>query len=273
MKSSLLIILFMCIATIGFTQKTQKKKQEVIIRTEYGNIKVRLYGTTPLHSDNFYKLAQSGFYDSTLFHRVIKDFMIQGGDPASKNAQPDQMLGNGDIGYRIPAEINDSLIHKKGALCAARDNNPDKSSSGCQFYIVQGTVYSDSILNLMEKKMNNDRKQKIFMELINKPENRTIKENLIRLQSQNKFDSLQYLIKPFETIVEKEWESKGKFQFSEKQRKAYTTIGGAPHLDGNYTVFGEVTEGFEVIDKIAEVEKNQYDRPKKDILMKMKVIE
>jgi cyclophilin family peptidyl-prolyl cis-trans isomerase len=188
----------------------------VKITTDSGVMIIRLYDKTPQHRDNFIKLANEHFFDSLLFHRVIQGFMIQGGDPQSKYAQPGQMLGMGDVGYTIPAEFDTSLFHKKGALAAARTPNPAKASSGCQFYIVQGNKLSDADLNNMET-------------------------------------------------------GKG-IKYSAKQRNIYKTIGGTPFLDQDYTVFGEVEKGLEVIDKIASVQKGQGDRPIGDVRMKIEVI-
>jgi cyclophilin family peptidyl-prolyl cis-trans isomerase len=186
------------------------------ITTDSGVIVVRLYDKTPLHRDNFTKLVNNHFYDSLLFHRVIANFMIQGGDPESKNAVPDQMLGKGDIGYTIPAEFDSTLFHKKGALAAARNNNPEKASSGCQFYLVQGKKYSEEELSAIEKQTG--------------------------------------------------------VYFSPSKRKAYTLLGGTPMLDMNYTVFGEVETGLAVIDRIAQAQKNGFNRPTVDIHMKMDVL-
>lgn len=195
-------------------------KTRVKISTNYGDIVVALYNATPKHRDNFIKLATEGYYNGTLFHRIIKDFMIQGGDPDSKTAQPGQMLGNGGPGYTIPAEIKPNLFHKKGALAAARmgdEVNPNRESSGSQFYIVQGRVFPDDILNSMEQQMNR--------------------------------------------------------KFPENQRKIYRTIGGTPHLDGGYTVFGEVVSGLDVLDKIAAVKTGPADRPVEDLKMTVSVMQ
>jgi cyclophilin family peptidyl-prolyl cis-trans isomerase len=194
------------------------------IKTDLGVIIIRLYDETPQHRDNFIKLAKEHFFDSLLFHRVISQFMIQGGDPQSKYAQQDQRLGSGDVGYTLPAEFNPGFIHKKGALSAARmpdQMNPTKSSSGCQFYIVQGKTATDMELNQTECSIRN-----------NNPA----------------------------------------FSYTEEQRKIYKTLGGTPFLDMNYTVFGEVESGFEVIDKIASVQKDQNDRPVSNIRMYIEVI-
>ena len=191
----------------------------VLLSTDLGDIKIRLYDETPLHRDNFLKLVESGFYTDLLFHRVIQGFMIQGGDPNSKTAGPDVALGSGGSDLqRIPAEFNPALHHKKGVLAAARDNNPQKASSACQFYIVQGKTYTDQEL-----------------------------------------DGLQ---------------SRSGIVYTEQQRNDYKTIGGTAFLDMNYTVFGEVVEGLEVVDKIAAVETNKAlgDRPKQDVKMRIKRI-
>jgi len=188
----------------------------VEIETEHGSMLVELFSSTPKHRDNFLKLAEEGFYDSLLFHRVIKGFMIQGGDPQSRNAAPGQMLGIGGPGYQIPAEFVDSLIHLKGAVAAARTNNPLKESSGSQFYIVQGAPVDEALLNQIE--------------------------------------------------------TARKFRYTPEQRAAYLKYGGTPHLDREYTVFGRVIEGIEVIDKIAAVETGPADRPKRDVWMKVRVI-
>lgn len=211
-------LLAICLLTSGLlqaqsgkktSQQPQQKEQMVLITTAMGNIKLKLYNETPKHRDNFIKLVNDGFYTDLLFHRIIKEFMIQGGDPQSKNATPDAMLGAGDVGYTIPAEMNPALYHKKGALAAARNNNPEKASSGCQFYIVQGRKSTDDELNAMEARLG--------------------------------------------------------IKYSEAQRNEYKTNGGTPMLDQNYTVFGEVVEGLDVVDKIAAVKTKSADRPVEDV--------
>lgn len=199
--------------------KTEAEKKVEII-TKYGNIVVKLYNETPLHRDNFLKLAKEGYFDSTLFHRVINLFMIQGGDPTSKNAPSGVLLGNGGPSYTIKAEFVPGIIHKKGVIAAAREGdmiNPQKASSGSQFYIVQGRVFTKEELDILSQRMNKT--------------------------------------------------------FTEQQIKTYTTIGGTPHLDGSYTVFGEVVSGFDVIDKIASVKTDNNNRPIEDIRMFVKVLD
>jgi len=215
MRATIFLLLILFLSTQTFSQTGETI---VEISTKFGVIKVKLYDNTPLHKENFVKLASDGFYDGTLFHRVIKDFMIQGGDPDSKNASQQTSLGQGGPGYTIPSEFNSKNIHKKGALAAARlgDNiNPNRESSGSQFYIVQGKVYTNEELYLFEQRL--------------------------------------------------------KTKFSEAQRQTYTTIGGTPHLDGTYTVFGEVISGIDVVDKIANVTTGKDNRPVDDIKMTVKV--
>jgi peptidyl-prolyl cis-trans isomerase B (cyclophilin B) len=234
-KKNLFLILFIGILMSACSSKMSKvesanpmeNKEEskeittmVLISTNYGDMKAILYNETPLHRDNFIKLVKEGYYDGTLFHRVIDGFMIQGGDPDSKTAKPNQMLGQGGPGYTVAAEFKQELIHKKGALAAARmgDNvNPQKASSGSQFYIAQGKRYTSEELNMLQARM-------------------------------------------------------GK-QFNQIQKDAYVNEGGVPFLDYEYTVFGQVIEGLEVIDKIAKVQKDRYDRPVEDVKMTISIVE
>jgi peptidyl-prolyl cis-trans isomerase B (cyclophilin B) len=227
MKKNFLLLISVLFALESFSQKdtsvTKKdRKRDVMMETTMGTMIIRLSDSTPLHRDNFLKLVKTGYYDSLLFHRVIKDFMIQGGDPVSKHAAPGQPLGNGGPSYRVPAEFRQSLFHKKGVIAAARDNNPEKASSGSQFYITQGKIFSDAGLDSVET---------------------------YRLQGR---------------------------KIPADQRLVYKTIGGVPHLDQNYTVFGEVVKGLEVIDKIAAVptsRNSDRDRPLTDVrIVKAKLV-
>lgn len=217
MKSKIIFLaLFVCLIFTNSIQ-AQTSTHSVKITTDSGVIVIKLYDETPLHRDNFLKLVREGFYDDLLFHRIIPQFMIQGGDPLSKNAPSGTMLGSGGSNMeRIPAEFRPSLIHKKGALCAARDNNPQKASSACQFYIVQGKPVSDAELDQLEAGMG--------------------------------------------------------FKYTPEQREAYKTLGGTPFLDQNYTVYGELESGSEVVDKIAGMKQGANNRPSTDIKMKMEVI-
>jgi peptidyl-prolyl cis-trans isomerase B (cyclophilin B) len=283
-KISLCFIAFGLISLAGFAQKSKKNEKPALpastdsivqISTELGVITIKLYNETPLHRDNFLKLVREKTLDSTLFHRVISNFMIQGGDVSSKRATPDAMLGNGDVGYTIPAELNPKFYHKKGALAAARqgDNvNPQKASSGCQFYIVQGNKYALGDIEAMEGRMNQQNKQGLFQQIIMRPENEGLKNRFIANQQAQNQDSMNVLNAIAESMANAEAAKIPPFKYSEEQRKAYSTLGGTPHLDGGYTVFGEVIEGLDVIDKIAAVEKGANDRPKMDIRMFCKII-
>ncbi len=215
-------IFLMAITALFFnlTSMSQEKVTRFVIHTDFGDMKGYLYNETPKHRDNFAKLAKEKYYDGLLFHRVIPQFMIQGGDPNSKTAKPGQQLGGGGPGYTVPAEFNNALIHKKGALAAARTGdqvNPTKASSGSQFYICQGKKYQAAQLDAMGQRSG--------------------------------------------------------LTYTDAQKKAYETLGGVPFLDGQYTVFGEITEGLEVIDKIAAVERDQSDRPKTDVKMTIRLVE
>jgi len=207
MKKTFLSI-FAAVLSLTAVAQTQK----VVIETDSGKIVVALYDNTPLHRDNMIKLVKDNFFDSTLFHRIIPSFVIQGGDPKSKQAKPGEMLGEGELGYRVPAEINDSAFHQRGALGMARDNNPEKASSACQFYIVTGKVSTDAELDMISQRTGR--------------------------------------------------------QFTPAQREIYKTQGGTPSLDGNYTVYGLVIEGMEVVDKIVNMPRNEMDRPDTDIAMR-----
>jgi peptidyl-prolyl cis-trans isomerase B (cyclophilin B) len=209
-------VLLLCVIT--FFTIANAKNRKVKIATSKGTIIVLLSDKTPKHRDNFIKLVRQNFYDSILFHRVIKDFMIQGGDPDTKKSEAGKRYGSGGLNYKIPAEFDTSLFHKRGVLAAARDDNPEKASSSCQFYIVQGKVFTDSTLDEVRQKRMGGR-----------------------------------IIPAY-------------------QREVYKTIGGAPHLDQNYTIFGIVIKGMDVVDKIAGTERDQYNRPKEDIrILKMRL--
>jgi len=208
------LITLMSAAQKDTTVNNKDRSSDVLLQTSYGNIILRLSDSTPLHRDNFLKLVKTGYYDSVLFHRVIQNFMIQAGDPNSKHAAADEPLGGGGPGYRIPAEFRTTLFHKKGVLAAARDNNPEKASSGSQFYIVQGKIFTDAGLDSVEIFRLNGRKIPV------------------------------------------------------EQREVYKTIGGTPHLDQAYTVFGEVVAGLDVVEKIAAVPTSKgpgRDRPLEDV--------
>jgi cyclophilin family peptidyl-prolyl cis-trans isomerase len=216
LKNSKLQIIFLTLFYGCFTNCliAQNKKYELLtIKTKFGEMKAVLYNKTPKHKANFLKLVNEKFYDSTTFHRVIKYFMIQGGDPNSKVINNSKPLGSGDVGYKVPAEILPELFHKKGALAAARDGNPEKASSGSQFYIVQGKIWNETDLEIQ-------------MNRSGRP-------------------------------------------FTEQQKMVYRTIGGSPHLDGNYTVFGEIVSGMSVVDSITNQPLGPRDQPKTNITMRI----
>lgn len=215
MKPILIAVFALTFSLLAHSQERVKVK----ISTKYGDMVAELYDETPIHRDNFIKLVKEGFYDGILFHRVIPGFMIQGGDPVSKDDTPNTRIGNGGPGYTLPAEFNPQFFHKKGALAAARMGdavNPKKESSGSQFYIVEGQVYDNNTIDLFAKRMG--------------------------------------------------------AEFSPTQKKAYTTVGGTPHLDANYTVFGELVEGLEIISKISNVTRDKNNLPKDKVIMNISIV-
>lgn len=267
-------LLFVVPSAVQAQKKKKRKKQIVLIETSFGDIKLKLFDETPKHKENFLKLVEEGSYDLTLFHRVISDFMIQGGDPDSKKAAAGVALGNGELGYTIPAEFVDSLFHKKGALAAARlsdDVNPKQESSSCQFYIVHGRKFSKTDLQMMEKQMNNRIKNGLYQSFFDNIENVSYRKRFLEFQKSKDQQAYGDLMKEIEPLIESDFIEK-KFAFSEAQIEAYSSVGGAPHLDGAYTVFGEVIEGLEVIDKIAAQETDPANRPKKDVRIQMKLV-
>jgi peptidylprolyl isomerase len=267
-----------CILTLwasGLVHAQTLGKETILIETPIGNMKLKLYEETPLHKANFLKLVNEHFYDSLLFHRVISNFMIQGGDPDSKRAKNGDTLGNGGLPYTIPAELNSKLIHKKGTLCAARegdDVNPRFESSSCQFYIVQGKIRTPEDLKKAEERINKTAYTNTARAVIKSDQGKVLKANYDRLKSENKPDSAEIVNKTIEELIKNEQAKKPAYAMSDLQKTAYSTIGGTPHLDGTYTVFGEVIEGMEVIDKIAAVKTDGNNRPEKNIRMKITLL-
>ena len=266
-----LIALFLMAATInscgaGSSQNAKAQSADetkVLIKTTAGDITIKLYNETPKHRDNFIKLVEDHFYDGILFHRVIRDFMVQAGDPNSKNAAKGDTLGSGGPGYSIPAEfVYPKYFHKRGALAAARTGdqvNPERRSSGSQFYIVTGKIYGSDELKSMAQRMAEVQKQEIFRRLV--MENRTKIEEMQKAQDNDGLNALQN-----DLIQQTEAEAaKNPFKLTDEQLDAYTSIGGTPHLDGQYTVFGEVIEGMDVVDKIQNVTTGRMDRPTVDV--------
>jgi cyclophilin family peptidyl-prolyl cis-trans isomerase len=246
----------------------------VTIKTEYGEMTAILYDETPKHKANFIKLAKEHYFDGTLFHRVIKDFMIQGGDPDSKTVKPGQPLGNGGPGYSIPEEINSGFYHEKGALSAARlsDNvNPKKESSGSQFYVVQGHVVSPAEMESL--KIDDAQLDAGLRQIMGQPRFQPLRDSLRMLQQSGDEDAFIKKIYSLAPRVERETHLKVFRNYSPEQIKAYETVGGAPHLDNEYTVFGKVVKGLNVIDKIASIPCDDADRPIKDVQMTVTVEE
>ncbi|MEG1587094.1 MAG: peptidylprolyl isomerase [Bacteroidales bacterium] len=246
-------------------------RTRVLVETSRGDITIELYNETPLHRDNFIRLAKSGFYNDLLFHRVIRDFMIQGGDPESRDALPDQLLGNGDTGQKIDPEFRyPQYFHKRGTLAAARegdDKNPDKKSSGCQFFLVWGKTFSENELNELVRSRN----EKILQQEVNLlfQENEALLQNS---EDANNMMRLQILMDSLRAEGKKRIENENRqFHIPDSIRAVYRTLGGTPWLDQNYTVFGEVTEGLEVIEKIQSAATDKADRPLNDIKMKITI--
>lgn len=250
---------------LNHIEMEQSDNKDIIVelKTTLGDIKLLLYGDTPLHMNNFVKLVNEGFYDGLLFHRVINDFMIQGGDPNSKNAPAGKLLGDGSPDYKIDAEfVYPRHFHKRGALAAAREGdnvNPEKKSSSSQFYIVTGRKFSPAQLDQMQSQRLMMQKKSIFNDLT--MQNRDSIMTLRRNQDLAGLQQLQEnLIKQTEALAAEKPDT-----LTAEQREAYVNVGGTPHLDGSYTVFGEVISGMDVVDLIQKVETDQNDRPKEDV--------
>ena len=274
MKHTILLLLFgLLLSSTTFGQE-KADRSRVKLSTPYGDMIIELYNKTPKHRDNFLKLVKNGFYDSLLFHRVIEGFMIQGGDPDSRNAKQGKRLGNGGPGYQITAEFDTTLIHKKGALAAAREGdrvNPEKKSSGSQFYIVQGKVLPLQVLNQMENKFNQRKINQLINEYLQNPDNKKRKAIMDSLQKAQKYEDLNDQYREVEQIITAAPDYEP-FKFSSRQKEIYSTKGGTPHLDGAYTVFGQVVEGLNVIDSIAAQPTDKFDRPVENVTMEMELI-
>jgi cyclophilin family peptidyl-prolyl cis-trans isomerase len=258
------------IAMVLMTGCAQKTDHVVTIKTKYGNMIAVLYDETPKHKENFIKLAKEHYFDSLLFHRVMEGFMIQGGDPDSKNAKPGQRLGNGGPAYTVEAEFNAKLFHEKGALSAARlgdQVNPQKASSGSQFYIVHGKKYSESEIKLDQQKFG-----MALQQFLQKPENKPYRDSINALFTSRDPNSEKYIL-GLKPVVERQLGVSVEKDVPAERIKSYSTIGGTPVLDGDYTVFGKVIKGLEVIDKIAAVNTDPDNRPLEDVRMEVSVEE
>ena len=270
-----LVLLAACVGYVyaqSNSKKNMKTTPQVRISTNYGDIVVRLYDETPEHRDNFLKLAREGYFDGTLFHRVIKDFMIQGGDPDSKGAPAGKQLGSGGPGYTVPAEfVYPQYFHKRGVLSAARQAdqvNPERRSSGSQFYIVWGKTYTESALNQLAAQLDGQRGQQIFNGLA--AQHRDSIQAMYQRGDQKGLMELQNRLAAETDKILKETQG---FAFTPEQIEAYTTVGGTPFLDNQYTVFGEVVSGLDVVEKIQNVATGSADRPKEDVVMTVTVLE
>lgn len=269
---SIICILTLCsFVACGNKNKKHMEGTVLLLETTMGDIRLRLYDDTPKHRDNIVKLAKEGFYDGTLFHRVIKDFMIQAGDPKSKNASDTAMLGSGDTGYTIPAEfVYPKYFHRRGVLSAARmgdDVNPGRESSGCQFYIVTGKKFSEDELGGLESQLNQNMLRTEFDRMA-----RQHMKEIFMMRKNNDTTGLKKLQDELVEQAEKEVLAHP-FRFTEEQKQAYTTVGGAPHLDGQYTVFGEVIEGMDVVEAIENVKTGRADRPVQNVVIKKITVE
>ncbi|MDX9920476.1 MAG: peptidylprolyl isomerase [Paludibacter sp.] len=259
LRSFLSVLLIICFSTTSCARKNDKEPV-IKFKTTEGTIVVKLYPKTEKHRDNFVKLVESGYYDGVLFHRVIRDFMIQAGDPDSKTAGHKASLGSGDVKYTIPAEIvYPEYYHKKGALAAARqgdDVNPERASSGAQFYIVQGKVFDDAGLNKIEVR----NRQKAETAIV-----RHMNDSIIKARKLSQPVLSPQLLDSVLTLARQTLNANPVYKFTEQQRNDYKTIGGTPHLDGEYTVFGEVTKGLEIVSNISRTKTGKLDRPVVDV--------
>lgn len=266
-----ILLMFTGIVFFLATGCAQKTDHVVTIKTKYGDMVAILYDETPKHKENFLKLANERYYDSLLFHRVIEGFMIQGGDPDSKKAPMGQRLGNGGPGYTVAAEINPKFFHVKGALSAARLSdamNPEKASSGSQFYIVDGTQQTEEQLKTDPAKFN-----RALQQFFQKPENQAYRDSINMFMQRGDQQGFQEYITGLKPVVEQQLGISVDREISPEVLEAYTTVGGTPQLDGQYTVFGKVIQGLDVIDKIAAAPRDANERPLDDIRMTITVDE
>ncbi len=272
-KLSLLLLLITITLACNKSNESEPETDQIaIISTDFGDMYVVLYDETPLHKENFLKLAEEGFYDSTTFHRVIEGFMIQGGDPNSKDEIPFND-GQGGPGYTIDAEFNSKFIHKKGALAAARlgdQQNPERKSSGSQFYIVHGQIFPSLQLDQILGNSNNAKRQNMIGKYVQAPENMSVLQALQENQRAGRIDSVQAIIERIEPLATEDFIPR---TYSAEQREIYNSLGGYAPLDGSYTVFGEVIKGVSVIDSIAVQRTGQADRPLEKIMMEVRVEE
>lgn len=278
MKYTLKTISFLLLLVLSVSCNTKNNKPEatdescttVEMVTDMGTMVIELYNETPKHRDNFIKLTKEGAFDSLMFHRVINQFMVQAGDPDSKNAMPQDTLGNGGLDYKVDAEFHPELFHKRGALGAARDGNPERASSAMQFYITQGIVKNDSLIDVDEKRINGWLAEHYSSIL---PANKSLADSVQKAMDNDDYQSYLKFNKELKNAA-KNFTDFEKYTIPEAHRDIYRTIGGTPHLDQNYTVFGEVIKGLAIIDSISVVKTGVYDRPLKDVrIISMRILE
>jgi cyclophilin family peptidyl-prolyl cis-trans isomerase len=264
----LAIVITLTACTQSDNKNAEVTRTKVEMTTNYGTVILELYNETPKHRDNFIKIVNDGVLDSLLFHRVIESFMIQAGDINSKNASPMDTLGNGDLGYLVDAEIDTAFFHKKGAIGAARSNNPARASSSTQFYITQGKVLNDSLLDRAETRINGWLAENI---IFNKPEHEQLRHAFNLASKEENWEAYGQIMDSVKQMAETL--DFDKYVIPTSHRAVYKTIGGTPHLDQNYTVFGEVISGMEVVDTIAATQTGQFDRPVSDVrILKVRIV-
>lgn len=269
MKPHYKLVLILCVFALLCNCKPKSEsvnipideRQKVEMITSHGTMTLELYNETPLHRDNFITLISEKAYDSLLFHRVIENFMIQGGDPDSKYAASDKLLGEGDLNYRVNAEFNPDLFHKKGALATAREESPNRASSAMQFFIVQGKIFNDSLLDSAQSRIN---RMLARHYVINDSAYKTLWDSFSKVIDTDDDAQIQKLNDSINVLAE-DYTNFEPYTIPESHRKVYKTIGGTPHLDQNYTVFGQVIDGMEVIDSVAKTKTGAYDRPLSDV--------
>ena len=255
-----LLVVFSMLVLLAACQ--EKDPDLLTIETNCGNIRIRLYKETPVHRANFIKLAREGYYDGLLFHRVISNFVVQTGDPASRNARAGMTLGAGGAEHKLEAEIVPGFFHRKGVLAAAREGdnvNPERKSSGSHFYIVQGQAFTPEELDQTVQGINQRRHRALFERLMQQKE-----EEIRRLEAAKDFEALVNVNKDLSEDTRALFDQE-ELVLTDEQKEAYTTVGGIPHLDGAYTVFGEVVEGMDVVDKITARKTDSYNRPLQDV--------
>lgn len=267
LKKTMLGLVLTTIFCVSATQGPQPTYVDII--TKFGTMRVLLYDETPLHKQNFLKLVKQGFYDSLTFFQVIPDYTIQTGDPKSRYATQDSVIGDGGPTYTIPAEFHPELIHKFGALAAARTINPDFSSHASQFYIVKGKVHTVQDLQRVEAMRNQLIRTNIFYQLVNAD---STKERTKDFGMRGDKEGLKAYTKTFQSVVDSIFNKRGPFELDINQVRTYTTIGGLPQLDSGYTVFGEIVQGLNIIDSIMAQPTNKNNRPKQDIRIKIKLV-